>query len=118
VYMDPPYQGVCKDRDCRYVKGVEYDQFVCELADLNRRNIPFIVSYDGRTGERVYGKKLPDHLDLVHTELLVGRSTQATLLGRTDDTYESLYLSPAVVDKLGDLPSFVDNQRQAATLFG
>ncbi len=118
VYMDPPYQGVCKDRDCRYVKGVEYDEFVGELSGLNKRNIPFIVSYDGRTGERAYGKKLPDHLDLVHAEVLVGRSTQATLLGRTDDTYESLYLSQAVVEKLGDLPSFVENQREVATLFG
>ena len=40
---------------------------------------------------------LLDLLDgLAHIEVHAGRSTQATLLGRDDDTYESLYLSPAL----------------------
>ena len=104
VYMDPPYQGVCKNRDSRYVKSVEFDKFAEELESLNTRGIPFIVSYDGRTGDTAYGEKLPESLGLFHTEVLVGRSTQATLLGRSHDTYESLYLSSAAVQKLGDIP--------------
>jgi len=118
VYMDPPYQGVCKDRDARYVKGVNYDEFVAELQKLNQRKVPFIVSYDGRTGDKTYGKRLPDHLELVHAEVLVGRSTQATLLGRDHETYESLYVSPAVVRKLGTVPSGLRGKRPALTLFG
>lgn len=118
VYMDPPYQGVCKNRDSRYVGGVDYDEFVVELAELNRREVPFVVSYDGRTGDKVFGKKLPDHLNLLHAELLVGRSTQATLLGRSDQTFEALYVSQATLRKLGRVPHFLQDHRHAATLFG
>jgi len=117
VYMDPPYQGVCQDRDSRYVKSVAYESFVAELEKLNHRHIPYIVSYDGRTGEKVYGKKLPRRLGLSHTELLVGKSTQATLLGRSQETYESLYLSPALRDKLGRLPANFSPRRAETMLF-
>jgi len=117
VYMDPPYQGVCLDRDSRYVKSVAYESFVDELEKLNRRHIPYIVSYDGRTGEKVYGKKLPRRLELAHTEILVGKSTQATLLGRTQETYESLYLSPALMEKLGRPPTRFSSRRAETMLF-
>jgi len=100
VYMDPPYQGVCGNRDTRYLASVQFCEFVEVLETLNRRNIRYIVSYDGRTGSKVYGVKLPDHLNLTHMELDAGRSTQATLLGRDDATFESLYLSPALAQEL------------------
>ena len=117
VFMDPPYQGVCTDRDSRYVKGVDFGEFVTELGNLNARGIPFIVSYDGRTGDKEYGMRLPDNLGLLHAEVLVGRSTQATLLGRDHDTYESLYVSPAAVRKLGTVPPELLSKRPALTLF-
>jgi DNA adenine methylase len=98
VYMDPPYQGVCGRRDKRYLPKVSHQQFCAELEKLNDRRIPFVVSYDGRTGAKVYGEKLPDALRLIHIEVCAGRSTQATLLGRDDVTYESLYLSPTIAD--------------------
>ena len=100
VYMDPPYQGVCGNRDRRYFPTVDHDEFCNELAKLNARLIMFAVSYDGRTGVRTYGKTLPDSLKLTHLEMRMGRSTQATLLGRSDITYESLYLSPALAASL------------------
>ena len=59
-----------------------------------------VVSYDGRTGEKTYGEPLPRSLNLVHIEVHAGRSTQATLLGRDHDTYESLYLSPALAEAI------------------
>jgi len=101
VYMDPPYQGVCGNRDRRYLPKVDREQFCDELAKLNDRDIMFVVSYDGRTGARIYGKPLPDSLSLTHLEICAGRSTQATLLGRADVTFESLYLSPALAAALG-----------------
>jgi DNA adenine methylase len=101
VYMDPPYQGVCGSRDQRYLPKVDHDEFCDELARLNSRRIMFAVSYDGRTGEKIYGKPLPKALNLKYLEIRAGRSTQATLLGRSDVTYESLYLSPALVASLG-----------------
>ena len=100
VYMDPPYQGVCGNRDTRYLASVQFCEFVEVLEKLNDRGIRYIVSYDGRTGSKVYGVNLPDHLNLAHMELSAGRSSQATLLGRTDATYESLYLSPALAAEL------------------
>jgi DNA adenine methylase len=118
VYMDPPYQGVCKDRDSRYVQGVPFSEFVSELEDLNARGVPFVVSYDGRTGDRVYGSRLPPSLCLYHAELCVGRSTQETLLGRREDTYESLYLSKATVTGLGGIPSCLRTAKEPSTLFG
>lgn len=100
VYMDPPYQGVCGNRDTRYLASVQLCEFVEVLERLNEGNIRYIVSYDGRTGSKVHGVRLPDHLTLTYIELHAGRSSQAALLGRDDATYESLYLSPALVDEL------------------
>lgn len=96
VYMDPPYQGVSGNRDQRYLPKVDYQEFCDELGRLNDRHIMFAVSYDGRTGSTTYGKRLPDWLKLTDLEIRAGRSTQATLLGRVDVTYESLYLSSAL----------------------
>jgi len=96
VYMDPPYQGVCRDRDNRYLTGIQLCEFIEALGELNRKSIRYIVSYDGRTGNKVHGELLPDELGLTHIEIMAGRSTQSTLLGRDDITYESLYLSPAL----------------------
>jgi len=100
VYMDPPYQGVCGNRDNRYLAGIEIDEFIQALEKLNKRNISYIVSYDGRTGDKTFGEHLPKHLNLRRIELHCGRSTQATLLGRDDITYESLYISPALNRRL------------------
>lgn len=100
VYMDPPYQGVCGNRDTRYLASVQYCEFVEVLEKLNARHIRYIVSYDGRTGDKVHGVKLPEHLELTHMELNAGRSSQSTLLGRSDATFESLYLSSSLSKEL------------------
>lgn len=100
IYMDPPYQGVCGNRDTRYLASVQFCEFVEVLERLNSRGIRYIVSYDGRTGNKVHGRLLPERLNLTHIELKAGRSSQATLLGRDDATYESLYLSPSLADEL------------------
>ena len=100
VYMDPPYQGVCGNRDTRYLASIQFCEFVEVLEKLNERGIRYIVSYDGRTGNKVHGVKLPEHLNLTHLELDAGRSSQATLLGRADATFDSLYLSPSLSGEL------------------
>ncbi len=101
VYMDPPYQGTCKNRDPRYFSGILFDQFVSNLEILNERNISYIISYDGKTGDKTYGEDLPDHLNLKKIMIEVGRSTQSTLLGQSDITYEALYLSDSLVERIG-----------------
>ncbi len=105
VYMDPPYQGVSAQPDRRYREVLGYDDFVDTLASLNDRCISCVISYDGRTGDRSYGKPLPKYLGLLHFELDAGRSTQATFLGRSSRTIESLYLSPALLERLGGPPA-------------
>ncbi len=104
VYMDPPYQGVCGNRDARYFAGIDYSDFVAALDELNSRNISYIVSYDGRRGEKKFGETLPGTLKLTHIEIEAGVSSQATLLGKQEVTYESLYLSHALIRKLSIKP--------------
>jgi len=101
VYMDPPYQGVCGERDSRYFAGVMFDEFVDELAKLNRRGIWYAVSYDGQTGAKRFGRPMPKLLDLTLVQLEAGPSTQATLLGRNAITVESLYLSAPLAEEVG-----------------
>ena len=95
IYMDPPYQGVSTKRDARYTHQVQFEDFVETLQELVAREICFIVSYDGRRGDKVYGNGMPQELGLQHIEIRVGRSAQSTLLGGKDVTFESLYLSSA-----------------------
>ena len=105
VYMDPPYQGVCGERDSRYFAGIGFDEYVDALVELNQRHIAYIVSYDGRRGGKEFGRKLPDYLELSLIELDAGRSSQSTLLGREEVTVESLYLSPALMQRLDIVPT-------------
>jgi DNA adenine methylase len=104
IYMDPPYQGTSGERDSRYLAGLSFDDFVVALDGLNERGLRYAISYDGRTGDKSYGEPLPKYLKLVHIELEAGRSTQATLLGREEETVEALYLSPALAAEMGKVP--------------
>jgi len=94
VYLDPPYQGTSGSRDQRYYQLLDRDRLISELDGLRQRSVPFIVSFDGRCGDRSYGDALPAELGLKHIELTGGRSSQSTLSGRSERTFESLYLSP------------------------
>lgn len=100
VYMDPPYQGVCGNHDSRYWSGIDHEALVIALAQLNSREISYIISYDGRRGDKTFGELLPSSLHLIRVELKAGRSSQSTLLGRDEVTYESLYLSRALINRL------------------
>ncbi len=102
VYMDPPYQGTSEFGDPRYHRGLAFNEFVDALDSMNRRDISYIVSYDGWTGDKQHGSLLPTDLDLTRISIDAGRSTQSTLLGGDDRTVESLYLSPFLAKKLAD----------------
>lgn len=102
IYMDPPYQGVSNGLSSRYIQNLPFDEFVSSLQVLNDKNINFIVSYDGQTNDKTFGKILPESLGLQHILLNAGRSSQATLNGKEAITYESLYVS-----KNGCVKSFV-----------
>jgi DNA adenine methylase len=112
VYMDPPYQGVSRARNTRYLEGLPANDFINALNDLNSRRISYIVSYDGRTGRKTFGELLPSFLELQHIEIRVGRSSQSTLLGRDDYTYESLYISPALQHRLRQSETLITTPKQ------
>lgn len=100
IYLDPPYQGTCTGKDNRYYSGVKYEELMNYLDDLNKRNIAWILSYDGKTGEKTYGKDLPSTLHAHHIEVNAGRSSQATLNGGDAVTIESVYLSRRLLKNL------------------
>jgi len=97
VYLDPPWEGTSTGRDRRYHEGLDRERLIAALDNLNRRGVPVLLSYDGRCGEKTYGLPLPGGLGLVHLELHAGRSSQATLLGRVDETVESLYVTESLL---------------------
>lgn len=93
VYMDPPYQGTTYGRDKRYAAQLYTKTLVDSLYWLNGRDVPYILSYDGKSGDKIYGEPLPRNINATHLLLHAGRSSQATLGGRDDETIESLYVS-------------------------
>lgn len=93
VYLDPPYQGVSNTRDNRYFTGVDFNDFADALSVLNQKGIDFLVSYDGECGGKAYGEELPSDLQCEKVLLNAGVSTQATLLGKRQITFEALYVS-------------------------
>lgn len=96
LYLDPPYQGTSFVRDHRYYQGVSRGQLIDGLDELNRRGIRYLLSYDGQCGNKMYGEDLPESLHCRKILLNAGRSTQSTLLGRDERTFEALYVSPAI----------------------
>lgn len=111
IYMDPPYQGVSYGKDPRYAGSIDTSTFINTLRHLIKQNTQFLVSYDGRSGEKTYGEPLPDDLGLTLIELDAGRSSQATLLGKDSKTIESLYVSPALMEQVVDsMPTHTQRQ--------
>ncbi|MGH6616580.1 DNA adenine methylase [Sphingomonas sp.] len=93
IYLDPPYQGTTYGADKRYASGLEREKLIDALHNFDDRGVPYILSYDGQMGEKTYGEPLPDTIDAEHLAIHAGRSSQATISGRTDETIESLYVS-------------------------
>ena len=97
IYFDPPWGGLTQNP--RYAYLLDYETLIEELERLNNRGVPFLLSFDGTCGSRSYVNELPAYLDLSRISLDAGRSTQATLLGRNEVTFESLYISPVLREK-------------------
>ena len=114
--MDPPYQGTGLNGGFNYASNIEFGKFIDSLFELNVRQISYILSFDGRTGDKTFGHPLPDKLNLIKIEVNAGRSSQATLLNREEYTFESIYLSPALVTKI-DLHKVRSKQTNQTELF-
>ncbi|WP_202895416.1 DNA adenine methylase [Iningainema tapete] len=108
IYLDPPYQGTTYGRDKRYFAQLSIDRLCETLYILNNKKIPFILSYDGMSGEKTYGVELPKDLNMSKVLLNAGRSSQATLNGENSITFESLYISHYVEKMLRTLARYRD----------
>jgi DNA adenine methylase len=87
VYMDPPWEGTSTGVDKRYRDWLPRERLVEVLEDLHSRGVPYLLSYDGRHGDKRYGEWLPETIGAVRLEIDAGRSSQATLSGRAVTTY-------------------------------
>ena len=96
IYLDPPYQGTSTKKDSRYAFKLDFKKFTDALNYLNSRDMKFIVSFDGNLDGKIYGEELGEYVDVKKKDIIVGRSSQATLLGRDSITTESLYISPSL----------------------
>lgn len=105
IYMDPPYLGTSIGNDRRYAEWMSQERLIGGLQSLNDRELRFLLSYDGMSGEKTYGPPLPQNLGMSHLLLNAGRSSQATLNGSNDQTFESLYLSQGLLAQSGGLDS-------------
>jgi DNA adenine methylase len=110
VYMDPPYQGTTYGKDKRYVAQLDRESLIEVLHSLNARDVPYVLSYDGHSGGRSYGHPLPSTINATHLLLHAGRSSQATLGGRDDETIESLYVSDVLGAEQADIFRAGDDQ--------
>lgn len=117
VYLDPPYQGTGKNGGFRYFEDVGFDDFVLSLFQLHKKEIPFILSYDGRTGKKVFGQPLPKELNLTKIEIDAGRSSTATLHSRKQNTFEALYISEYLANKIAIQEILHPKKIKTPTLF-
>lgn len=101
IYLDPPYQGTTETRDVRYVSGLSVEAFEEGLRRANEHDLSLIVSYDALVGPATYGRPLAPQLNLLGFDVVTGVSAQGTLLGRQQEAHETLYVSAALVERLG-----------------
>ena len=90
VYLDPPYAG----NNARYTSDLDLDRFFTQLQILNRRNIKWGLSFDGRRGNTDLSHPVPE--DLYQRKLLItnGNSPVGKVLnGPLELVRESLYLN-------------------------
>ena len=93
-YLDPPYEGTSEGPNGRYYQSMPRTQLIEFLEQLRASGVPFVLSYDGFTGDRQYGTPLPDELGLLHHYVDAGISSSSSLQQRREITTESLYVSP------------------------
>jgi DNA adenine methylase len=90
VYLDPPYLG----NKQRYIGDLDVDRFYLELEQLNRRDVKWALSFDGKRGERVYKTAVPPDIYKTVISLESGYSPVAKVLnGPIEQVTETLYLN-------------------------
>jgi len=93
VYMDPPYMG----NKGRYKnEQFDFERLWRILEDLNNRKVKWILSLDGKSGDRDYSKALSAPQELSKDAYLLDGESSAfprLLNSRLDNVTESLFLN-------------------------
>src|SRR5207244_3601387 len=56
IYLDPPYEGTGVTGGFNYAGKIDFKELIDSLSSLNKRNIPYLLSFTGRTGNKSFGK--------------------------------------------------------------
>ena len=90
VYLDPPYFNT---KGMFYSK-LNYKDLLDCLDELNRKGVKFILSYDGKQGDRDKTVDIPKELYKRHEFLYSGNSSFSRLRAKQNRVvYESLYMN-------------------------
>lgn len=91
VFLDPPYAGT----KGRYLPGgFSLDEFCEQLRRLNKIGAKWVLTFDGKAGERQYAASIPENLYKVKLALATGNSPFTRLMKTSvDQVVESVYLN-------------------------
>lgn len=90
IYLDPPYFHT----KGRYYGTIEFNEFLDYLQELNKREIKYILSFDGKRGDDDFTVSLPSDLYKRHELLPSGNSSFKKVMDKENlQVYESLYLN-------------------------
>lgn len=90
VYLDPPYAG----NKQRYSDNLDLSRFLEDLEKLNTKGVKWMLSFDGRRGNRSLIHNIPKPLYKRHMLLSSGNSAVNKVLnGPVEAVEESLYLN-------------------------
>ncbi|MBI2985084.1 MAG: Dam family site-specific DNA-(adenine-N6)-methyltransferase [Candidatus Kerfeldbacteria bacterium] len=90
VYLDPPYFNT----KSRYIESIDYSRFIKFLENLNKKQIKFALSYDGKRGTKSFIVSIPRRLYKKHVLLKSGNAPFRKLQDKKiEPVLESLYLN-------------------------
>ncbi len=90
IYLDPPYFHT----KGRFFGTIEFEEFLEYLKALNQKRIKFVLSYDGRRGEKTYSVPMPKSLYKRRYLISSGNSPFKKVIDKTAEMVEeALYLN-------------------------
>lgn len=90
IYLDPPYVNT----KGRYYGTIDYDEFYAYLDELNRKGIKYVLSLDGKRGNKEYEAGIPKELYVKKYMLESGNSSFKKVMDKSNEqVYEALYLN-------------------------
>src|SRR5574344_244002 len=89
IYLDPPYFHT----NSMYYGNIDYDEFVDLLRALNHKHIRFMLSYDGKRGDKSLEVDLPQDVYKNHIFINSGLYSFNRLQNKNVFVQESLYMN-------------------------